>query len=337
MTAKGRTFAGVTVVGAGSWGTALALLLAGNGIAVRLWGRGREAMAAMARTRTNARYLPGITLPEGVEIVTDFDAALAGAGRVLVVVPSHAFPETLSRLAAAPAPPTTVVWGTKGLAPGGGMLLGDVARERLGPAARLAVISGPSFAGEVARGLPAALTVAAADIAVAEDVATWFRSDRIRIYASDDLPGVQLGGAIKNVMAIATGISDGLGLGANSRAALITRGLAEMTRLGRAFGGRMETFMGLTGVGDLVLTCTDDTSRNRRVGLGIGRGESLDSVRRAIGQEAEGVDAARELYLRSRELGVQMPITTEVYRVLYEGIAPTAAVESLLSREPGRE
>jgi glycerol-3-phosphate dehydrogenase (NAD(P)+) len=337
MTRSGDTSKPVAVLGAGSWGTALAISIAANGFRVRLWGRDAAAMQHMAAERCNQRYLPDVTLHDNIEVFNDFDAAVADVSRFLAVVPSHAFPDTLARLHAANPADKTLVWGTKGLAPGGGRLLSEVAHELLGDTTRLAVISGPSFAGEVARGLPSALTVAAADIASAEAVASWFRSDRMRIYSSDDLPGVQLGGAIKNVMAIATGISDGLGLGANSRAALITRGLAEMTRLGQALGGRMETFMGLTGVGDLILTCTDDQSRNRRVGLGLGRGESLEAIRDRIGQEAEGVDATRELYLRSRELGVEMPITTQVYRVLFEDRAPTDAVQALLTREPARE
>lgn len=327
----------VTVLGAGSWGTALAMVVAGNGIAVRLWGRDREAMVDIARARCNDRYLPGVPFPEGLLVEPDFEAAVAAASHYLVVVPSHAFPDTVARLHAVHPGDKVLVWGTKGLAPGGGRLLGEVAVDIVGDGAKLAIISGPSFAGEVARGLPAALTVAAADLDTADRVAPWFRSERMRIYTSDDLPGVQLGGAIKNIMAIATGISDGLGLGANSRAALITRGLAEMTRLGQALGGRIETFMGLTGVGDLILTCTDDQSRNRRVGLGLGRGESLDAVLGGIGQQAEGIDATRELYHRSRALGVDMPITTQVYRVLFENLRPTAAVQALLTRDPARE
>ena len=275
--------------------------------------------------------------PPGLQLTADFESAVRDAQNFLVVVPSHAFPQTIERLHAVNDRSKQLVWGTKGLAPGGGRLLGEVAREICGDSAALAVISGPSFAGEVARGLPAALTLASRSLEDAERLAAWFRNERMRVYSSDDLAGVQLGGAIKNVMAIATGISDGMGLGANSRAAVITRGLAEMTRLGQAMGGRMETFMGLTGVGDLILTCTDDQSRNRRVGLGLGRGERLDSILASIGQEAEGVDAARELHLRSMSLDVEMPITDQVYRVLYEDVAPQAAVEALLSRDATQE
>ncbi len=328
---------GITVIGAGSWGTALALVVAGNGIPVRLWGRNAEAMGHMREFRENQRYLPGIEFPPDLHIEPVFERAVRDSSRFLVVVPSHAFPNTLKKLRAGNNGAVTVVWGTKGLTPGNGRLLSDTARDILGGESLLAAISGPSFAREIARGQPAALTVASTDIDSSEAIATWFRNDHIRIYPSDDLPGVQLGGAIKNVMAIATGISDGLELGANSRAALITRGLAEMNRLGQAMGGRIETFMGLTGVGDLILTCTDDQSRNRRVGLGLGQGKTLETIRIEIGQEAEGIDATRELYTRSRTLGVDMPITTQVYRVLYEAVSPGQAVRALMSRGPVRE
>lgn len=327
----------ITVLGAGSWGTALALLLAANGLHVTLWGRNEAAMKSMAQARENTRYLPDVSFPANLVPTCDFTAAVRGRDAFLVVVPSHAFPEILRGIATHAADSISVVWGTKGLAPDSGRLLHEVAGEILGAAATLGVISGPSFAREVARGQPAALTLAAASIDRAEQMSAWFRSDTVRIYPSDDIAGVQLGGAIKNVMAIATGISDGLELGANSRAALITRGLAEMNRLGRALGGRIETFMGLTGVGDLILTCTDDQSRNRRVGLGIGRGYPLDQVLADIGQEAEGVSATREVLRRARQLGVEMPITQQVYRVLFEGCDPQDAVRALLTREPARE
>jgi glycerol-3-phosphate dehydrogenase (NAD(P)+) len=202
---------------------------------------------------------------------------------------------------------------------------------------RHAIISGPSFAVEVARGLPTAVTVASPQIEVADEVAGWLRNDHLRVYTSQDLAGVQLGGAIKNVIAIAAGISDGLGFGANARAALITRGLAEVTRLGLALGGRMETFMGLAGAGDLILTCTDDTSRNRRLGLGVGRGRSAQAVLAELGQEAEGMATAREIHGLAQRTGVEMPICEQVYRVLYEGLSAQAAVEALLKREPKAE
>lgn len=291
----------------------------------------------MVHCRQNRRYLPGINFPDLLVPHGSLADALADNNHLLLVIPSHGFPEMLDQIARVRHGTITLVWGSKGLAPGSGRLLSDLVTECLGDRVRPAIISGPSFAKEVARGMPAALTVGAATMQQAESVAQWFRNDRTRIYPSDDLPGVQLGGAIKNVMAIATGISDGLKLGANSRAALITRGLAEMSRLGRAMGGRLETIMGLTGVGDLILTCTDDQSRNRRVGMGLGRGQDLHKIMEDIGQEAEGIDATRELYFRSLEIGVEMPITHVVYRVLNEGLSPEDAVLELLKREPTRE
>lgn len=328
---------GVAVLGAGSWGTALAILLAGNGIPVKLWGRNARAIGDMSRLRENQRYLPGVKLPELIVPTSDFSAAVRDQQHILLVVPSHSFPTILEDIATFQSNSLSLVWGSKGFAPNSGGLLSQLVEARFGDTATPSVISGPSFAGEIAIGLPAALTVGAKTLTVAEAVASWFRNDRVRIYTSDDLAGVQLGGAIKNVMAIATGISDGLQLGANSRAALITRGLAEMTRLGQALGGRMETMMGLTGVGDLILTCTDDQSRNRRVGLGLGCGKSLAATVAEIGQEAEGIDATRELFHVSQKLAVEMPITTVVYRVLYEGLSPADAVQALLKREPARE
>lgn len=331
------------VIGAGSWGTALAILLAGNLPHVRLWGWQRGEMEQMARARSNPLYLPGIRFPDALRIEPDLDRLVEASEAFLIVLPSHAFRSGLSQLrnsllsAGRDPREVVIVWGTKGFEPESGQLLSEVLTDVMGRNARYAAISGPSFAGEVARGLPTALTAASPDSDIAEQVAGWFRTPSTRIYTSNDVIGVQLGGAIKNVIAIATGISDGLGFGANARAALITRGLAELTRLGKALGGRAETFMGLTGVGDLVLTCTDDQSRNRRVGLGIGAGHALEEVLTDLGQEAEGVNTARELYRKSSELAVEMPITTEVYRVLHQGRDPKQAVQALLAREPKAE
>lgn len=323
----------VAVLGAGAWGTALSVLLAGNGYRVLLWGNDPEQLGRMARERTNPKALPGISLPAGIEAHPDLAEVARTVEDFLIAVPSHAFRTTLEALRSYAERAKVVAWATKGLEPGSGRLLGDVATEVLGATVPLAVISGPTFAGEIARGLPAALTVAAKESATAERVAAWLRNERVRVYTSRDVAGVQLGGAIKNVMAIAAGISDGLGFGANARAALITRGLVELTRLGTAMGGQRETFMGLTGAGDLILTCTDNASRNRRVGLGLGQGRSLSEVLAEIGQEAEGVATARELYRLAQERGIEMPITEQVYRVLYEGVAPQAAVEALLRRD----
>ncbi|HSH42604.1 MAG TPA: NAD(P)H-dependent glycerol-3-phosphate dehydrogenase [Arenicellales bacterium] len=327
----------VAVLGAGSWGTALAMLIAGNGFTVRLWDINPAHVEQMRQRRENPRHLPGIPFPDTLDVFDDLAAATGDAPGVLVVVPSHAFRATLQRLAPLYTDASPLLaWGTKGFDRERSMLLSEVAAELLPDAVR-AVVSGPSFAGEVARGLPTALTVAADTPEAAETVAGWLRGDHVRVYTNDDLAGVQLGGAIKNVMAVAAGISDGLGFGANARAALITRGLAEMNRLGVALGGKPQTFMGLTGVGDLVLTCTDDQSRNRRAGIGLGRGRPLDEVLKEIGQEVEGVNTVHELYAMARRLGVDMPITEQVYRVVYEGLPPAKAVEILLQREPKSE
>ncbi len=327
----------IAVLGAGAWGTALSVLLARNGYRAWLWDKDSAVLAHLARERAHPRALPGVSLPDSVEPRADLTDIERGAENFLIAVPSHAFRATLERFRGKTAPRAVIAWATKGLEPGSGRLLSDVAEALLGAAAPLAAVSGPTFAIEIARGLPAALTVAAKDGAVAERVAGWFRNERIRVYTNDDVAGVQLGGAIKNVIAIAAGISDGLGFGANARAALITRGLAELTRLGVALGGRRETFMGLTGLGDLVLTCTDNTSRNRRVGLGLGQGRALEDVLAEVGQEAEGVATARELYRLAQQQRIDMPITEQVYRVLYEGLPPQAAVEALLKREPRPE
>jgi glycerol-3-phosphate dehydrogenase (NAD(P)+) len=327
----------IAVLGSGAWGTALSVLLARNRYSVRLWGNEASQLAELARERTNPFSLPDIHLAPEIDIDADLKRVAASTPNFLVAVPSHAFRSVLDALRSIAAPRPTVAWATKGLEPGSGRLLSEVAEDVLGSDAALAVISGPTFAIEIARDLPAALTVAARQRSVAEAVAAWLRNDRVRVYTSDDMAGVQLGGAIKNVIAIAAGISDGLGFGANARAALITRGLAELTRLGVAMGGKPETFMGLTGAGDLILTCTDNTSRNRRVGLGLGQGRKLGEVLAEIRQEAEGIATARELYGLARNRGIEMPITEQVYRVLYENFSPQAAVEALLKRDPRPE
>ena len=327
----------VAVLGAGSWGTALAVLLAHNGHRVGLWGHDAGALARLSRERENRQYLPGIALPEAVETAVDLAELCQTHGHFLVAVPSHAFRAVMQGLKPHLRKNAIVAWGTKGLEPGSGKLLHKVAYEVLGKGVGCAVISGPSFASEVARNLPTALTVAAEDEATANIVAEWLRNERMRVYTSVDVAGVELGGAIKNVMAIAAGISDGLGFGANARAALITRGLAELARLGVAMGGARETFMGLAGAGDLILTCTDNLSRNRRVGLGLGEGRVLSDVLADLRQEAEGVATTRELFNLATRLRVEMPITEQVYRVLYEGRPPQSAVEALLRREPRTE
>jgi len=326
----------IAVLGAGSWGTALAILLARNGAEVRLWGHHAEHIQALRDERENRALLPGHPLPRGLLPTADLDEALAEVQEVLLVVPSHAFREVARSVAPFLGRSESVSWGTKGLEPGSGNLLSQVAGEELG-ARPLAVLSGPTFASEVAEGLPTAITVAATSKAHAERLAGYLHADFFRAYTSDDLVGVQIGGAAKNVLAIAAGIADGLGFGANTRAALITRGLTELTRLGLALGGKAETFMGLAGLGDLALTCTDNQSRNRRMGLALARGLGIAEGQAAIGQEVEGVQTAAEVHLLATRLGIDMPISEQTYRVLYDGLRPEAAVRALLERRQKAE
>ena len=323
----------IAVLGAGSWGTALALLIARNGHQVVLWGNDSARMARMAHERENSVYLPGYTFPDLIEVTEK----LPQVSNYVLAVPSHGFRSTLQAIEPCLSGQALVAWASKGLEAGSGKMLSQVMEEVCDSGTRYGAISGPTFASEVAKELPTALTVASPDETSAEIIASWLRNDRVRVYINGDVAGVQLGGAIKNVMAIAAGISDGLGFGANARAALITRGLAELTRLGVAMGGKPETFMGLTGAGDLILTCTDDASRNRRVGIGLGQGRKLAKILAELGQEAEGIATARELYQLARQHNVAMPITEQVYRVLFEDTSPKQAVEALFSREARRE
>ncbi len=331
----------ISVLGAGSWGTALAILLAQNLGEVRLWGRNNAA--ALESSRSNERYLPGVRFPDTLKVVGEFADTVTPSLNFLFVVPSHAFRETLEQLAAVMADKdlssrsATLLWGTKGFDAHSGALLSEVVEDVFPDIQTYGVVSGPSFATETAKGMPTGLSIACNNDARAEQLSAWFRTATTRVYFTDDMVGVQLGGAIKNVMAVATGISDGLGYGANARAALITRGLAEMTRLGCALGGKATTFSGLTGVGDLILTCTDNQSRNRRFGLGIGAGKSRDAVVAEIGQEIESINTARELYLKAKGLGIEMPITEQVYEVLHNDVPPDVAVKRLLARNPKAE
>ncbi len=324
----------ITILGAGAWGTALAIALSRQH-AITLWTRDR-AQRATLRERHHSAYLPDVALPAAIAIAEELQAALGQADVVLVATPTAGLRATLQaiRLAGASMP---VVWACKGFETSTGLLPHQVVSETLGNAARCAALSGPSFALEVARGQPTALTLAAHNEAFARELAAQLHQPVLRVYFSDDLSGVEVGGAVKNVMAIATGIADGLALGQNARAALITRGLAELTRLGMAMGGRAETFMGLTGMGDLILTCTGDLSRNRRVGLELGRGRPLDDILRELGHVAEGVQTAREVERRAAALAVDMPITASVCDVLFRGVAPRDAVEQLLARDPKAE
>ncbi|MDD3518879.1 MAG: NAD(P)-dependent glycerol-3-phosphate dehydrogenase [Chromatiales bacterium] len=321
------------VLGAGSWGTALAIHLARAGGEVRLWGRDPAVMAAMAEQRRNPRYLPDNPFPDQIRPTADLAAALDGSRKLLIAVPSEAFRPMLRQIAPRLRDETGLVWVTKGLEPDSGRFLHEVAQEELDARCPMALVSGPSFAGEVARGLPTAVVAASTDEAFAAEVAGWLHGGTLRVYSSTDMVGVALGGAFKNVLAIAAGISDGLGFGANARAALITRGLAELMRLGLRAGARRETLVGLSGMGDLVLTCTDDQSRNRRLGLALGRGERAEAAIRDIGQAVEGARTAGVAVRKAAELGVEMPICQQVERVLYDGLAPADAVAELLARD----
>jgi len=324
-------------LGAGSWGTALAVLLAGNGQTTLLWGHDKAQMAAMAAQRRNPRYLAEVSFPPPLHVEGDLGRAVRMAEDLVLAVPTQAFRALLQELAPHLSAAARVAWASKGLEPGTGKLLHEVAAEVLGAARPAAVVSGPTFAREVAMGLPTAVTVASTAAGFAAELAARLRNNHFRAYTSDDVVGVEVGGAVKNILAIAAGIADGLGFGANTRAALVTRGLAEMMRLGVVLGGRRETFMGLAGLGDLVLTCTDDQSRNRRVGLALARGQSVAEACAGVGQVAEGVHAAREVRGLAHKHGVEMPITEQVCRVLYEGLAPRAAVQTLLQREQKAE
>jgi glycerol-3-phosphate dehydrogenase (NAD(P)+) len=320
------------VLGAGSWGTALAIQLARVALPTLLWGRDSTHLAELQRDRRNARYLPAAPFPEQLRIEPDLKTALQASRDVIVAVPSHALRGMLQEIAPHLLPDARVAWATKGFEVSSGLLPHQVAREVLGENVPTAVISGPTFAKEVGAGLPTAMTIAASDPGFAAELAQRFSGQNFRAYTSTDITGVEVGGAIKNVMAIGAGISDGLGFGANTRIALIARGLVEMTRLGVALGAKKETFMGLAGLGDLVLTCTDNQSRNRRFGLALASGEKVDAAQKTIGQVVEGVLAANAVRTVAQRAGVEMPICEQVYRVVYEGVAPKDAVKELMSR-----
>jgi glycerol-3-phosphate dehydrogenase (NAD(P)+) len=320
------------VLGAGSWGTALAIQLARVGLPTLLWGRDASHLAEFARDRRNVRYLPESQFPEQLQVQPDLHAALHASRDVIVAVPSHALRGMLQETAPHLRSDARVAWATKGFELSTGLLPHQVAQAVLGEHIPCAVISGPTFAREVGAGLPTAMTIASSDSTFASELAQRFSGENFRAYTSADVTGVEVGGAIKNVMAIGAGISDGLGFGANTRIALIARGLVEMTRLGVALGARKETFMGLAGLGDLVLTCTDNQSRNRRFGLALASGEKVEAAQKTIGQVVEGVLAARAVRQVAERAGVEMPICEQVYRVVYEGVAPKDAVKELMSR-----
>ncbi|WP_369743086.1 NAD(P)H-dependent glycerol-3-phosphate dehydrogenase [Pseudidiomarina sp. PP-1MA] len=323
----------VTVLGAGSYGTALALCFARKGTATCLWGRDAEQVAAMAAERENKRYLPGITLPDNLQVTADLAEAVAACHNIVVVVPSSGFKQVLQDIAPQLLPDARVAWATKGLEPETGRLLFEVAEDILGDEHALAVLSGPTFAMEMAKGLPTAISMSSTDPQFVEDLSELLHCDRsFRVYTNDDFIGVQLGGAVKNVIAIGAGMADGVGFGANARTALITRGLAELTRLGLKLGAKPETFTGMAGLGDLILTCTDNQSRNRRFGLALGQGKTVDQAMAEIGQAVEGYRNTREVVTLARRHGVEMPICEQLYDVLYGDTTPQQAAINLLSR-----
>jgi glycerol-3-phosphate dehydrogenase (NAD(P)+) len=325
----------ITVIGAGAWGTALAISLAASH-RVTLWARDAAQIEAMRVTRYNQHYLPDILLPANVKLSADFSAALAAAELVIIAVPTAALRPTLLQLVQLPRR-FNVLWVCKGFEAETAKLPHQVAAEVLPEGFQYGVLSGPSFAQEVARGFPTALTLASADEKFARNTAQALHHAYLRIYASNDMVGVEVGGAVKNVMAIAAGICDGMGLGLNARAALLTRGLAEITRLGLKLGGRSETLSGLSGVGDLILTCTGDLSRNRQVGLLLVQQHDLPEILRRLGHVAEGVYTVREVHHLAQRLGVAMPICEAVYRILYEHIPAAEMVTTLLNRAPNLE
>jgi glycerol-3-phosphate dehydrogenase (NAD(P)+) len=325
------------VIGAGSWGTALAIQFSRSGRATTLWGHDHTELGAMMRSRTNAKYLAGIPLPEHLRITDNLAEALAAADDVVVAVPSHAFRELLEAIAATGVDFYGLCWATKGFETETGLLPHQVVANTMPGGLPTAVLSGPTFAAEVARELPSAMTIASASDAYARRLAVAITTDTFRAYVSDDVVGVEVGGATKNIYAIGAGLSDGLGFGANTRIALLTRGLAEMTRLGIKLGARKETFMGLAGMGDLVLTCTDDQSRNRRFGLALARGVPRHEALSEIGQVVEGYYAARAVHGVARREAIDMPIAEQLYRVLYEDLDPRDAVMALMRRPIMRE
>ncbi|MBX2839556.1 MAG: NAD(P)-dependent glycerol-3-phosphate dehydrogenase [Gammaproteobacteria bacterium] len=329
----------VTVLGSGSWGTALAIQYARAGTQVRLWGRDKALLESMHSERVNERYLPGAPFPYNLFVVTEWEAALEGSTNVLVSIPSHAFRSILQRIAETVSDPAALnlCWATKGLELSTGLLPHQVVREVLPDCQRYAVLSGPTFAKEVGKGLPTAITVAASTNEFAEVISNKITSPEFRVYTSDDIVGVEVGGAVKNVLAIGAGLSDGLGFGANARVALINRGLIEMSRLGVAMGAKLDTFMGLAGMGDLVLTCTDNQSRNRRMGLALASGKSVAEAEEEIQQVVEGVAAAKSVHEQALKVGVELPIIEQIYRVVIEGVDPRDAVQALLSRNTGSE
>lgn len=330
--------ANTAVIGAGSYGTALAFVLARNGNPTVLWGRDEKHVSTMRETRRNDKYLPDAVFPDALSVSANLKETVESAKDILVVVPSHAFKENLEAIKPFLNDQHRLIWATKGLEPGTGRILQEVALDVLGDRIAIAVVSGPTFAKEMVAGLPTAITLSSTDTELCESFSQKLHCSKgFRVYKNDDLIGVQLGGAVKNVIAIGAGLADGLGFGANARTALITRGLAEMSRLGLAIGAKQETFMGMAGLGDLVLTCTDNQSRNRRFGLALGKGMTVDAAIESIGQVVEGYRNTDEVRLLSQANGIEMPICEQIYQVLYKGKSAKEAAIALLSREQKQE
>jgi glycerol-3-phosphate dehydrogenase (NAD(P)+) len=327
----------IAVLGAGSWGTALAIHLARAELKVCLWGNEPEHVERLRQQRCNQQFLPEVEFPASLGVEDKLETVLGNAAWVLLAIPSHAFRSFLHTHSSLFTAAMPVAWASKGLEQNSAKLIHEIVSEELPQCRHLAVISGPTFAREVAMNMPTAISVASNSEEFASILTEALHSGRFRVYVSDDIIGVELGGAVKNVLAIAAGAADGLGFGANARAALITRGLAEMMRLGEVMGGRRETFMGLAGMGDLVLTCTDDQSRNRRLGLLLAQGKTVAEISQLIGQEIEGVKTAAEVMRLAEKYQIDMPITRQVYRVLYQGVSPQNAVRELLNRDSTSE
>ncbi|MGX5915443.1 NAD(P)H-dependent glycerol-3-phosphate dehydrogenase [Aliidiomarina sp. Khilg15.8] len=323
----------ITVLGAGSYGTALAICIARKGVPLTLWGRNQDDIEAMRSSGENQRYLPGCPLPETITLEADLATAVKGSDTILVVVPSYGFAEVLQQIKPHLRAGARLAWATKGLEPGTGRLLSDVAVDILGPDRPLAMLSGPTFAQEMAQGMPTAIAVASNQPSFVAELSDVLHCDRsFRVYLNDDLTGIQIGGAVKNIIAIGAGMADGIGFGANTRTALITRGLAELTRLGLAVGGKPETFTGMAGLGDLILTCTDNQSRNRRFGMALGKGKGVEDAMAEIGQAVEGYRNTKEVFELAKRYDVEMPIVEQIYQVLYEGKDPMQASQDLLAR-----
>ncbi|MCC4800135.1 glycerol-3-phosphate dehydrogenase [Enterovibrio norvegicus] len=324
----------MTVLGAGSYGTSLAISLARNGANVVLWGHEPEHMAQLEIDRSNEAFLPGVAFPDSLILSADLQEAVQATRDILVVVPSHVFGMVLAQVKPFLRDDQRICWATKGLEPETGRLLQDVAHEQLGDNVPLAVLSGPTFAKELAAGMPTAISVASPNAEFLADLQEKIHCSRtFRVYGNSDFVGMQLGGAVKNVIAIGAGMSDGIGFGANARTALITRGLAELTRLGVALGAERDTFMGMAGLGDLVLTCTDNQSRNRRFGLALGKGQGVEEAQTEIGQVVEGYRNTKEVRVLAKRIGVEMPIVEQIYQVLYKGKDANLAAQDLLARQ----